>query len=330
MPNDQHRRKFIQLALFGTINLYFLKALGSNAAAKPEASALAPYVIGNNSQNPGNFHAVFKDPKLKEEFFLFLKNVYNIYPEKEFHTLISRLVDQNKSDEEIYQRILSDLGTIKPFASELTYALPALAKQKKELADETMEFLKTRKTINGYLEIGTPGRYISELKNRLPMTGDIALVNVTEPSFSPQDIVERGQLFKIARYIPLNDYAAIAAPDSSFEVVTNYIGFHHSSLEKLSNFVASVHRIIKPGGSLILRDHDVIDEKMNSMVSLAHDVFNAGLNVSWETNHKEIRNFRSLEQWTAYLKDRGFEFKGSKILQPGDPTKNTLMEFVKT
>ncbi len=330
MSQDKHRRNFIKIVLIGTINMYFLKAFGGPSTKSPMTSELSAFVIGNKSQNPGNFHSVFKDPILKEEFFLFLKNVYNIYPEKEFHSLISRLVEQNKTDEEIYQRILTDLDTIKPFASELTYALPALAKQKKELSEETMEFLKNRKSINGYLEIGTPGRYISELKKLIPISGDIALVNITEPSFSPLDIVERGQLFKNARYIPLNDYAPIAAEESSFEVVTNYIGFHHSSLENLSSFVTSVHKIIKPGGSLILRDHDVLNEKMNSMVSLAHDVFNAGLYATWEANHSEIRNFRSIDQWIAYLKDHGFEFKGRKLLQPGDPTQNTLMEFIKT
>lgn len=65
------------------------------------------------------------------------------------------------------------------------------------------------------------------------------------------------------------------------------------------------------------------------MVSLAHDVFNAGLGISWSENHREIRNFRSQAEWISFLKDRGFEFKNRQILQEGDPTKNMLMEFVK-
>gem|GEM_PF-6226087 len=47
-------------------------------------------------------------------------------------------------------------------------------------------------------------------------------------------------------------------------------------------------------------------------------------------NHAELRHFRSLDQWIGWLESRGLKFQGKKILQPGDPTRNTLMEFRKT
>lgn len=329
MPSDFNRRRFIQWSLVGAISLYFQKIM---AATGDATSSLAPFVLSNVSSNPGNFHAVFNNPQLRQDFFLFLKNVYNIYPEKEFHLLVGKMVDAHKTDEEIYKAILVNLGSVKPLFSEVTYALPALAKQKKEIAAQTVELLKNKKSINGYLEIGTPGRYVNALKSKIEIKGDIALINVEEPSYSPIDIAERGQLAKVARYVPLNDYNPISvqeAADESFDLVTNYIGFHHSSLEKLENFVLSVRRVLRPGGTLILRDHDVTDEKMNHMVSLAHDVFNAGLKAQWKTNHQEVRNFRSLNQWRAYLKERGFQFNDQQIFQDGDPTKNALMDFTR-
>ncbi len=290
------------------------------------------FVAKNNLANPGNFQNIYNNETKRAQFLLFLENVYNIYPENEFHQLITKLTQDKKTDEAIYKAILENLHTIKPFLSELTYALPALSQQKKEIANQTMEFLKDKKTIDGYLEIGTQGRYVRELKNKIELKGDLALVNAVAPSYSPIDIAERGQLTKLGRPIGLNDYNPIStqdAADNSFEVVTNYIGFHHSTLDKLDAFIASIHRITKPGGRLILRDHDVVDENMNHMVALAHDVFNAGLKASWQQNHEEVRHFRSLNDWIAILKDKGFEYKGRQIFQNGDPTKNALMEFVK-
>lgn len=318
------RRKFIRYVALGVLTFYSRYSFGA------KAPAVAPFVAGNAAPDPGNFKAIFGDAATREQFLDFLENVYHIYPHREFHALIAKLVEEHKTDAEIYSAILRDLGKIKPLFSELTYALPALARQKQEIADQTMELLAGRTAVDGYLEIGTPGRYVSELKHRLAFKGDLALINVAEPSYSPLDIVERGQLTKLGRYIPLDDYAEFAprhAAEGSYEVVTNYIGFHHSTLERLEGFVRSVHRSMKPGGTLILRDHDVVDPRMNHLVALAHDVFNAGLENPWDYNHQEVRHFRTVEQWIAYLKDNGFEYLGRQIYQKGDPTRNALMAF---
>lgn len=320
--NTIARRRLLLCALAGA----FVSMLPSSL----KADTLADFVTGNTHDDPANFKSIFLNSETKAEFLLFLTNVYNIYPEKEFHELISRLTAQQATDRDIYNSILEQLHTVKPFLSELTYAIPALSKQKREIATQTMTLLEGRNKISGYLEIGTPGRYISELRQHLDITGDITLVNITEPSFSPLDILERGQLARIGEYVPLNNYAPIQ-PDLSaqYDVITNYIGFHHSRLENLDGFVSSIPRLLKPGGVLILRDHDVIDEKMNHMVSLAHDVFNAGLKETWQTNHNEVRNFRSLQDWVAYLEARGLKYSGKLIYQEGDPTKNALMKFTK-
>jgi SAM-dependent methyltransferase len=324
MSMEFGRRKFIRYAALGVAAFYSRYSFGA------KAPSVLPFVAGNATPDPGNFKAIFGDSATRAEFLDFLENVYHIYPHREFHALISKLVSEHATDREIYSAILRDLGKIKPILSELTYALPALARQKQEIADQTMELLGDRREINGYLEIGTPGRYISELKDRIAFRGDVALLNVTEPSFSPLDIVERGQLSRIGRYIPLDDYAEFApahAAEGAYEVVTNYIGFHHSTLECLEGFVQSVRRSLKPGGTLILRDHDVIDARMNHLVALAHDVFNAGLENPWDYNHQEVRHFRPVAEWITYLKANGFEYRGRQIYQKGDPTRNALMAF---
>jgi hypothetical protein len=65
------------------------------------------------------------------------------------------------------------------------------------------------------------------------------------------------------------------------------------------------------------------------MVALAHDVFNAGLMISWEETHRQVRLFRSIRDWTSYLTAAGFKRSERAIAQAHDPTKNLLVEFVK-
>ena len=68
---------------------------------------------------------------------------------------------------------------------------------------------------------------------------------------------------------------------------------------------------------------------MHALVALAHDVFNAGINLPWQNNHEQIRNFTSIQQLEQYLAKMGFDRSGGMQLQDNDPTKNTLMVFIK-
>jgi len=281
-----------------------------------------------------NFRAIYDDPRLAAAFFPFLKNVYNLYPEESFHRLIAGATRSARTDREIYALVQSQQHSIEPFLSQIRYGLPALARQKAEMVRQTLELLGRSPRINGYMEIGTTGRYIGRLSSSAEIRGDVVLLNATAPGYSPTDVVERGHLSKIGRYVPLRDYAPISedmVASNSLDVVANFIGFHHSPPARRDGFVLSVHRVLKPGGKLLLRDHDVDSADMNHMVALAHDVFNMGLGLPWEQNQREIRNFTSIPQITRYLEGCGFRAVDSRrtLLQAGDPTHNALMEFVK-
>jgi hypothetical protein len=84
---------------------------------------------------------------------------------------------------------------------------------------------------------------------------------------------------------------------------------------------------MRPGGLLILRDHDVTDDYMRALVSLAHAVFNAGLGTPWEVNARELRHFRTIDDWVEVLQRHGFSPVGPRLLQAHDPTINTLLAF---
>lgn len=278
----------------------------------------------------GDFHAVYGDTRGNDDFYRFLQNVYRLYPEDRFHTLIRDAVREHGNDEAVYRALQARLPSIKPFLSELTYAVPSLRKQKREMSRQTVQLLGGRRRFDGYLELGSTGRYVSDLRRHLDLRGELVLVNDVAPGFSPVDIVERGRLRKLGRFVPLDDYAPIApqaVADGAIGLATCYIGLHHAPLDRLEAFVASLARVVRPGGLLVLRDHDVGDAYLRALVSLAHAVFNAGLGVPWETNARELRHFRTIDAWVEVLARHGFVAEGPRLLQDHDPTRNTLLCF---
>lgn len=304
---------------------YYAPTLAAPSAA-PQQSTTA------DSAPASEFKRVFADVHWHDRFYKFLQNVYRIYPEDRFHTLIKTTALALDDDEAIYRRIQRELSAIKPPLADVTMALPALFKQKREMATQTLQILGAKKSLNGYAEIGSTGRYISELRKHVQISGPVYLVNDFAPSNSPVDIAERGGLTKIGRYVPMDNYVPLSADiaDASMDMVTCYIGLHHAPLDRLEAFVQSIVRVLRPGGIFVLRDHDVASPQMNDFVSLVHTVFNAGLNETWETNTRELRHFRPVAQWVGYLQARGLQDMGLRLLQANDPSDNVLLGFVKT
>jgi SAM-dependent methyltransferase len=282
--------------------------------------------------NTSEFKAVFNDTKWSDDFYRFLQVIFHLYPEDKFHQLIKEETAAGKTDEEIYKSVQCKLKSIKPFLSELTYALPALKKQKKEIVRQTLELLGGIKQISGYAEIGSTGRYISQLRKETKVIGPIYLINDLAPTNSPGDIMERGQLGMLGTFVDINGYDPIDSsviPDASLDVVTCNIGLHHCPVDQLDGFVKFINRILRPGGSFVIRDHNVKTPEMANFVSLVHTVFNVGLNETWEFETKDFKNFKSTDEWAAIIGKAGFKDAGKRILQDKDPSDNTLMLFTK-
>jgi len=104
-------------------------------------------------------------------------------------------------------------------------------------------------------------------------------------------------------------------------MLTCYIGLHHMTVDQLQPFLASVHRVLRPNGLFIVRDHDVTTPEILALVSLAHTVFNAGLGETWETNRGELRYFESVQVWVERLAIGGVTHSLASFK---DHTRNTV------
>jgi len=114
-------------------------------------------------------------------------------------------------------------------------------------------------------------------------------------------------------------------------MVTCFIGLHHIPEDKIDDFLQSIRRVLRPGGSFMLVDHDVTNDNTLDLAHLAHSTYNAVMGISELDEKNEIRNFRSMQYWSEKLEKHGFG-KSVTLSQPmirkDDPTKNTMLRFV--
>jgi SAM-dependent methyltransferase len=316
---DYSRRRFIG-AVSAILTANSVKGL---SADEPAIGTL---------RNESNFHYIYGNEAYRNDFYRFLANVFHLQPETDLHQLISQVTAQHDNDRDIYIDLHRQNGSIRPFLSELTYGLPALARQKHVIAAQTTQLLPERPYHEGYLEVGSTGRYLDALEENLAITGERYFLSPLPATYAVPDMIDRGQIARAGLFIDLNNYQSNLGgviPDNSIDLATVYIGFHHCPIALREEFITSIRDALKPGASMILRDHNVHDETMWRMVALAHDVFNMGTNESWTYNESELRKFYSLDTLDSMLRQYGFLSDGVKLFQDGDPTLNALMLYRK-
>lgn len=292
-----------------------------------------PPLLGERATEGSEFLQVYGDIQSRDDFYRFLQVIYHLYPEAKFHQLIIDACERHESDQAIYEDIAQRLPAIKTPLSDLTYALPALITQKKEMVRQTKTILPASIEIDGYLEIGSTGRYVKGLHKAMQMSGPVYLTNDIKPDNSPPEIMERGGFREVGIFFDLNDYDPIPEhkiAHASLDLVTCYIGLHHCPREKLAGYIQSIHRVLRPGGFFVLRDHDAGTDASRTFCSLVHTVFNAGLGVPWDTDREELRLFEGVDFWADNVVKGGFEDTNKRLLQDHDPSLNTLMCFAKT
>ena len=261
----------------------------------------------------------------------FLNNVFLQLDEKSFFMLMDFILENPQlNDEQIYAHLYGKISQAKPNTlSSLRLSLKSLKSLKNDLGNQTAHLVGERK-INGYVEIGYPGRMIRPLKSRLEIKGPFYAITDRE---GLSDYVEAGFPRPYDQFIPLNDYEPISEntiPTASVDLVCMYIGLHHAPMEKLDSFIASIKRILRPGGTFILMDHNAYSVELQNLVHVVHSIFNAATGVEPETNKQEIRDFHSLEYWINLLQSHGMVYYvHHPLIRKGDSTLNSLIRFDK-
>lgn len=293
------------------------------------------YVLSKNTiplkAKQFHFRTVFSDPVQRGWIKDFLNNIFMQLDQEKFMALVDDiLTNPLADDEEVYRALQKrlDEGSFS-FAKASKQKLKALFTLKKDLSDQ-MQVLLGKHSINGYVEIGYPGRLCRQLKAKLDMNGPVYVVHESEQL---ADYVESGFPRPYDRFVCLNDYEPIRPqdiPTTSVDLVAMYIGLHHVPEHKLGLFVQSLHRILRPGGSFVLMDHDAASSELQGMLSVIHSIFNVGTDVPLDEELREFRNFQSLSYWESLLEENGFVRESpTPLIRQGDATLNSLIRFIK-
>jgi hypothetical protein len=273
-------------------------------------------------RDEGNFAAVYGSNELR--------NVFHLYPTEALDELIAECVRKDPRDFAVFRQLERRISEVTPILGQVRYSLPALAKQKAEMTAQTRRLLADRSSFEGYLELGSHGRYLDALRDHLDIRGPIFTTAPAPPTHSPAGIVDRGAIGLLGEPLAWTDYAPLQGiRNQSLDLVSVYIGFHHAAPESRASFFRSIHSSMSRDGILIVRDHDVTSPELAHLVGLAHDVFNVGTHESFSTNDSERRNFYPLNELIRMLGEEGFVVRGERLRQAGDPTHNTLLAFVK-
>src|SRR5262249_26133266 len=92
--------------------------VSSSSISSSSPPSSSPCLSASSSEC--EFHRVYSNVKAHDAFYRFLQNIFHLYPEDRFHTLIKQASASMNDDEQIYRRLQEQLPTIKPFLADLT------------------------------------------------------------------------------------------------------------------------------------------------------------------------------------------------------------------
>ncbi|STX27505.1 cytokinin oxidase [Legionella beliardensis] len=290
--------------------------------------------IAIKPKQPDHFRAIVASEETKKEFAGFLENVLQRVETNKLYALLEDILTYNDTHDEIYEELCRRLPEIMPSVFGTgRRILNSLTSIKKDLTEQAVHLLEDRKTINGLVEIGYPGRFVKGFKDNFKVNGPVIAVYEQQ---SVTDYIQTGFPRPYDQFAKL-DYKApnlAKLPNKSADVITCYVGLHHFPQDKLASFLKDVRRVLRDGGHFLLVDHDVIDEKSLHMAHMAHSIFNAVNGVSLAEEQQEIRNFRPMSYWQTLLAQYGLGYavEGPEVplIRAGDPSRNRMVSFVKT
>lgn len=262
---------------------------------------------------------LYDDPDFRQHLiFLF---VYKLYPSH--ISIVNDYLDNNhtKSDIEIYTEIRDIiLNKIKPVADK-GYNRIQNIKKHIDLSELVVE---------QYLDIGCfDGEITKAIGNHFKLPSHkIFGLDIKEYPCN----MDNGFIFNTY------DKKNLPYDDNSFDLISILMVLHHVQPEDLDPLLNDISRVMKSGGVLIVREHDInpllrLSTHLIDVLHSFHDiVLNPSLDQRWTDNfEKEINNYNTEEYWSSKLLERGFECKSSNKIYKNsyNPFDNYIKAYVK-
>ena len=107
-------------------------------------------------------------------------------------------------------------------------------------------------------------------------------------------------------------HTSLPYEDKEFDLVTTFQALHHFTEPRL--MLSEIHRVLKPGGVYIIREHDVRNPSFGIYLDVVHAIYSTVVGCEmtpeiFETTYKSF--YHSKEHWSRnYIIPVGFRFGG--------------------
>lgn len=301
------------------------------------------YIKPAKTSKPNIFQMLIENESYKLAFRGFLENVLCRAESDKFFSLLEDVSSYCDTYEEVYQKMQQRIAEAMPGTfADLKNVLRSLDTIKTDLVSQASQFIPEGSQIDGMLEIGYPGRFISRFKQTHNLTGDAYTMLEAE---SLTDYLQCGfprpyrQAFTLDYNDPVSSMKAYLeqAGENSVEVISCFVGLHHFPEDQVDEFLSLVRKALKPEGHFLLVDHNVESEQDMLMAQLAHSVFNIVTGETLENDVNETRNFQPMSYWQALCEKHDLgtasiveQQPAESFIRDGDPSKNQMIGFQKS
>ena len=126
----------------------------------------------------------------------------------------------------------------------------------------------------------------------------------------------------------------ISHDDDKFDLVTAFMVFHHIKDETLDIMFDELFRVTKPGGILIIREHNVESresEEMTVILDFMHDMYDDVLQseTSWKDTDKYYAKYKSMNKWDELLTAKGFSVLENQPYFNSNPKTNSVAQYMR-
>ena len=253
--------------------------------------------------------------------------------------LLERMAQRSGEDELIYRNMRSTLLKWRSSAfAAITMRQPdwqgTLHRRLARYSQEQLQFAKTAagKQLEGMLDVASGGKQLVALRRHFKIGGLVRQID----DFGCQ-LAESGSRWLESR-VPARtsvgdagqwDEQVFGNAADSVDLVTLYGGLSGLPASQLARCLAQLALVVRPGGMVLLLEHDVETAHAGLEASLAVTLAYLCAGATWEASQAHPRAFRAADEWSALMQAQGLLEVGARERIPRTPFGDLLLAFQK-
>jgi ubiquinone/menaquinone biosynthesis C-methylase UbiE len=118
----------------------------------------------------------------------------------------------------------------------------------------------------------------------------------------------------------------IPHPDNTFDIITCFMLLHHC--QNYKKLIKEIHRVLKSGGILIIKEHDCIDKNDKLVLDILHEFYDI---ILYKDSNNWYAEYISENYMSGEIKDVGFELLTPVIIKNKkiNPLRNYISLFIR-